>query len=185
MRVILKLSIFLSLFFTICGSVNAEDEYFCNKAVMVKPIDINKSNVYIKKSGEYKLISEESNSQVICHAENLVEIKTSCGSPCSYSTFYNPKTHEISESFFLVIAVNPKILKIAVEGEGAHKYQLEVREIFSGNDKIHIKRNFSKAAVFFNVITVEEFTNDSIKINYSEGSDFKEIIETIPLNEGQ
>ena len=182
MNVILKILIALSLLFGICGNVYAKDEYFCNKAVMVKHIGINKFNVFIKQAEEYALIAKESNSQVICHAENLVEIKTSCGSPCSYSTFYNPKTYETSESFFLVIAVNPKNQKMAIEGEGDHKYQLEIRDIFSVSGKIYIKRNFSQAAVFYNVITVKEFTNDSIKINYSEGPDFIGKTETISLH---
>jgi hypothetical protein len=185
MNFILKGLIFISLLFGICGNVYAEVEYFCNKAMMVEHIDFNKYNVYTKQAEGYKLISKESNSQVVCHSENLVEIKTSCGSPCSYSIFYNPKTYQTSDSFFLVIAVNPKNQKIAIEGEGDHKYQLEIRDIFSDSGKTYIKRNFSQAAVFFNVITVEEFTDDSIKINYSEGPDFKEKIETIPLNEGQ
>lgn len=113
---------------------------------------------------------------------NIFEIKTTCGSPCSASAYYDQVTGKVSELFPDVISISPEAGKLVFVADGRIKYSA----IFSRNKKSHLlktKKPLAATASAVSAIVSAEFVSPTkVKLTYLSGSDFKEVTEVLTLN---
>lgn len=133
-------------------------------------------------SGTKKWIHRESSlpePTVKWYNNSLAEIRVPCGSPCSYSIFYDV-TKGISEPFEFVLAVDADRYLVARAGE----HDLSINIIFhkSGKAIMKINRDFAETAALVLVIENAHFTKTGdLSIRYLSGSNYVPKEETIPL----
>lgn len=115
-------------------------------------------------------------------SHNIFEIKTSCGSPCSASAYYDQATGRVSELFPDVISISPETGKVVFVADGKIKYS----SIFSRDKKHYLlktKKPLSATASVVSAIVSAEFVGSTkVKLIYLSGTDFKEVTETLTLN---
>lgn len=115
-------------------------------------------------------------------SHNIFEIKTSCGSPCSASAYYDQTTGKVSELFPDVVSISPEAGIIVFVADRKIKYS----SIFAPNKKPHplkTKKPLAITASVVSAIVSAEFVAPTkVKLTYLSGNDFKEITEIIKLN---
>lgn len=115
-------------------------------------------------------------------SHNIFEIKTSCGSPCSASAYYDQGTGKVSELFPDVISVLPEAGKVVFVADRKIKYS----SIFSPGKKPHslkTKEPLAATASAVSAIVSAEFVAPTkLRLSYLSGTDFKEVTEILTLN---
>lgn len=115
-------------------------------------------------------------------SHNIFEIKTSCGSPCSASAYYDQGTGKVSELFPDVISVSPEAGKVVFIADRKIKYS----SIFAPGKKPHSLKTqkplAATASVVSAIVSAEFVAPTKVKLTYLSGTDFKEITEILTLN---
>jgi hypothetical protein len=115
-------------------------------------------------------------------SHGIFEIKTSCGSPCSASAYYDQTTGKISELFPDVVSISPEAGKVVFAADGKIMYS----SIFSSGKKpCQLKTNKPlavTASVVSAIISAEFVAPTKVKLTYLSGADFKEVTEILTLN---
>ena len=113
---------------------------------------------------------------------NIFEIRTSCGSPCSASAYYDQGTGKVSELFPDVISVSPEAGKVVFIADRKIKYS----SIFAPGNKPHSfktkKALAATASVVSAIVSAEFVAPTKVKLTYLSGTDFKEVTEILTLN---
>ena len=113
--------------------------------------------------------------------DGIFEIKTSCGSPCSASAYYDRRTGKVSEIFPDVLAISPEAKHVIFAGGGKLLYS----SVFSSNKmprELKTKRPLAVTASMVSAIVSVEFVGPTkVKLRYLSGSDFDEVTEVLTL----
>lgn len=115
-------------------------------------------------------------------SHNIFEIKTSCGSPCSASAYYDQGTGKVSELFPDVISVSPEAGKVVFVADRKIKYS----SIFAPGKKPHSLKTqkplAATASVVSAIVSAEFVAPTKLRLSYLSGTDFKEVTEILTLN---
>ena len=147
--------------------------------------DCNKQAVCIIqeiKTGKVLLSDLPATPIIRALSHNLFEIKTSCGSPCSASAYYDQGTGKVSELFPDVISVSPEAGKVVFIADRKIKYS----SIFAAGNKPYSfktkKALAATASVVSAIVSAEFVAPTKVKLTYLSGTDFKEVTEILTLN---
>jgi len=111
----------------------------------------------------------------------LLEIKASCGSPCSASAFYERRTRKMSELFADVILVAADIGQVVYAKDGKLVYS----PMFGAAraTPLQTKKPLAETASVVSAVVSAAFVKpSSIKLTYLSGPEFQEVSETIALS---
>lgn len=107
-------------------------------------------------------------SEIIHHSETLIEIKSSCGSPCSFSSFVDLKSEKFDTIHMPVVFSNRYNLVAFTDGN-----LLKIKPLFNNNTSI-LKADFSPVAALTSAIKNAEFFSDSeLSLTYLSGKNYK------------
>jgi hypothetical protein len=110
----------------------------------------------------------------------LLEIKASCGSPCSASAFYERSGRKMSELFADVILAAPDIGQVIYAKDGKLVYS----PMFGKPRATPLKTKqplAETASVVSAVVSAAFVKPSSVKLTYLSGEEFKEVTEVIAL----
>ena len=134
------------------------------------------------KTGKVLLSDLPATPTIRALSHNLFEIKTSCGSPCSASAYYDQGTGKVSELFPDVISISPEAGKVVFIADRKIKYS----SIFAPGKKPHSLKTqnplAATASVVSAIVSAEFIAPTKVKLTYLSGTDFKEITEILTLN---
>lgn len=138
-------------------------------------------NLYLIKNNIPEKILLAADKNMMDHStfhkrgNNLIEMKTGCGSNCTLSTFYSFKYNKLSDSYDSVLNVqvnNDTIITVNKKG-------VILSSLFDTfkNDIVLIKsKNLSRrTAIMSDPIESTQFKNDKIYINYMDKNDNEKV----------
>ncbi len=128
-----------------------------------KSLNSNCDITYISSTNKKSIILENYPFESIVkhHTDDIVEIISSCGSPCRSSIFINLKTNEI-DSINMPIAFSEKYSVIAYTDQ----HNLILKTLFTSN-KTSLEVDFSPVSVLENaIVNIEFLSKSSIKLTY-------------------
>lgn len=127
-----------------------------------------------KNSNQSILLEKVPSPSIEPLGNSLIKLFFNCGSPCNYTFFYDSKIG-LSQPFEFEVAVDAgrKVVVVAQEND------LAAYKIFDKQKKIlfSISRNWSPTVALYNNIIGAKFIENSLRVEYLEGKDFKEKTE--------
>ncbi|MBI3562626.1 MAG: hypothetical protein HY080_13015 [Gammaproteobacteria bacterium] len=138
-------------------------------------------NIIETKTGKVLINTLPNKPTINARGENIFEINTSCGSPCSHSAYYDAKSKQISKLFPDVVAVSPIYKKVLYTTKG----KILCSSMFGPNQvpyPLKMKNPLARTAVTFSAIISAEFLSPTqVKIAYLTGDNRDETSEIIDL----
>lgn len=133
------------------------------------------------KTGKILISGLSATPTIRAISNDFFEIRTSCGSPCSASAYYDQRGGRISKTFPDVISMLPEPGIVIFVAAG----KIMCSSVFSSDKKpLQIKTKWplaETASVISAVVSAEFLSPASVKLTYLTGAEFKEVTETISL----